>query len=173
MIGAAQVRDGNRRIDLKKKRMLVILIVLTLCAIWFQSALHREASTSESRWFFDRIRSIMSFLVGPELATEILLRKMAHFAEFFMLGTESLLLCILIGRRDLRSLSAVFLLCNFCAFLDETIQIFSGRGSAVSDIWIDTFGSVSGILFVLFACAVADTLKEERENRRSGRDRDA
>ena len=42
----------------------------------------------------------------------------------------------------------VLLRCNFCAFLDETIQIFSGRGPDIKDVWLDTFGAAAGILLV-------------------------
>ena len=33
----------------------------------------------------------------------------------------------------------------FHIFLDETLQIFTGRGTLVSDIWIDLIGVVIGI----------------------------
>ena len=33
----------------------------------------------------------------------------------------------------------------FHIFLDETLQIFTGRGTLVSDIWIDLIGVVVGI----------------------------
>lgn len=35
---------------------------------------------------------------------------------------------------------------TFCAFIDETIQIFSGRGASVADIWLDSAGCLSGVL---------------------------
>ena len=38
--------------------------------------------------------------------------------------------------------------CLIVAFLDETIQIFSGRGPMVSDIWIDLAGGVFGSLII-------------------------
>jgi len=109
---------------------------------------------------------VLRFLVGDELANERLLRKIAHFGEFFLLSCEILLLFFAFGKRNTNSVLMAFFLGNFCALIDETIQIFSGRGSMVSDVWIDTSGAVTGILFILYTAAVLETV---RENRRSCR----
>lgn len=132
-----------------KRKTLIVLIILTLSFIWIHSAIGKEGSSAESSWIFERVRWLLELLVGPERATVALLRKLAHFTEFFFLGSEVMLLYSDLGRKGIRSVSAVLLQCNFCAFLDETIQIFSGRGPAVSDIWIDTFGAAAGILLIL------------------------
>ena len=145
-----------------KKSVIVIIIILTLAIIWGQSFLDREQSTKESSWVYARLEAVMRFIVGPELATEKLLRKAAHFSEFFLLSAEAMILCILLGKKTIGGIATVFLLSNFCALLDETIQIFSERGSAVSDVWIDTAGAVSGMIFVLYVSAVIVSLREER-----------
>ena len=36
----------------------------------------------------------------------------------------------------------------FAAFLDETLQLFSGRGSMVADVWLDFAGVVCGVAAV-------------------------
>ncbi len=148
-----------------KKKLLVILLVITLALIWGQSVLDRDQSTKESSWIFEKLETVMRFIVGPELANERLLRKMAHFGEFFLLSAEAMILCILLGEKTIKGIITVFMLSNFCALLDETIQIFSSRGSAVSDVWIDTAGAVSGIIFVLYIAAVISSIKEERSCR--------
>jgi VanZ family protein len=161
-----RLKENDREVSLLKKTVIVI-IILTLALIWGQSVLSREQSSKESSWVYERFEAFMRFIVGPELATEILLRKVAHFSEFFLLSAEAMILCILLGKKTPGGITAVFLLSNFCALLDETIQIFSGRGSLVSDVWIDTAGAVSGMLFVLFVSAVIESLKEERMSRRN------
>ena len=148
-----------------KKKLLVILLVTTLALIWGQSVLDRDQSTKESSWIFEKLETVMRFIVGPELANERLLRKMAHFGEFFLLSAEATILCILLGEKTIKGIITVFMLSNFCALLDETIQIFSNRGSAVSDVWIDTAGAVSGIIFVLYIVAVISSIREERSCR--------
>ena len=52
-------------------------------------------------------------------------------------------------RRRLRGWITPFLLALLVSFLDETIQIFSGRGPAVKDMWIDLSGAVLGLLLAL------------------------
>ena len=148
---------------LKNRKILTGLIALTLCAIWIQSALGSDRSEAESMWLFGRVYGILRFLVGEERATVHLLRKLAHFTEFFILGAEGMALRRSYGRRDVYSFVAVFLLCNFAAFMDETIQIFSGRGPSVTDIWIDTCGAFSGMIFLLFCAAITDVIAEEKE----------
>lgn len=32
----------------------------------------------------------------------------------------------------------------YIAFIDETIQIFSGRGPQIADVWLDVFGAFCG-----------------------------
>ena len=160
-----------RRLILRKK-LVVAVLILTLALIWGQSVLNRSRSAQESNWVFEKLESVLRFFVGDELATEVKLRKIAHFGEFFLLGSEAMLLAFLLGKSDARSLVAVFLLVNFCALLDETIQIFSKRGSMVSDVWIDTAGAVTGILFMLYLRAVWSTLKENMAERRRIREGD-
>ncbi len=134
---------------MKKRRILTVLIILTLVFIWIHSAVSREGSSAESRWVYEKLRWLLQLIFGEERATVHLLRKLAHFTEFFVLGTEAMMLGIDLAGCSKKTVGIVFLLCNFCALLDETIQIFSGRGSAVSDVWIDTAGAVTGILLVL------------------------
>ena len=37
-------------------------------------------------------------------------------------------------------------MCFFVAFIDETIQIFSGRGPQIRDVWVDLLGASIGLL---------------------------
>ena len=143
---------------LNNRKIMTGLIALTLCAIWIQSALGSDRSEAESMWLFGRVYGILRFLVGEERATVHLLRKLAHFTEFFILGTEGMALRRSYRRRDVCSFITVFLLCNFAAFLDETIQLFSGRGPSVTDIWIDTSGAFSGMMFFLVFAEIRDAL---------------
>ncbi len=78
------------------------------------------------------------------------IRKLAHFAEFALLGFLSALLVRHIATRlpALRwwlrwSITALF--CLFYAISDEVHQIFSNRGPAVKDVLIDFAGAVAGL----------------------------
>jgi VanZ family protein len=120
---------------------LTLLLIATVCFIWSNSMVSREGSASLSR----RITAWLNGIGIP--VTDHFVRKSAHFCEFGLLGSELMLLFWL--RNGLHFQSC----CNaaFCALLsavtDETIQIFSGRGSQVQDVVLDFAGALTGILF--------------------------
>ena len=150
---------------LKRRRFLTVMTIITLCLIWGHSAVGREGSAAESGWLFEHLGGLLRLFFGPERATEHLLRKLAHFTEFMLLGAETLLLSREYGKRGARAALTMLMCCNLCAFFDETIQIFSGRGPDVRDIWIDTFGAAAGILLALALAAVRDRLSENRKGK--------
>ena len=78
-----------------------------------------------------------------------LVRKLAHVTEFAALGVVIALL--LLGGKAItkRRISLAFVFGLTTAFLDESIQMFSGRGDQIRDVWIDLFGVLLGVSFVL------------------------
>ena len=55
---------------------------------------------------------------------------------------------------------------QFIAFLDETVQIFSGRGPEISDVWIDIFGFLTLFAITLGAAFAARVIMNKlRKNR--------
>ena len=83
-------------------------------------------------------------------------RKIAHVVEFFLL---SILTSIFWKRKPIRNLYTGLIV----ALLDETIQVFTGRGALVTDIWIDMIGVGIGTVIV----ATVEALKR-RQNKRDG-----
>ena len=137
----------------KAKNILVVLIVLTLAFIWIHSMMDREQSSLESGWVLKAVTPLLEIFVGRGNVTEHLVRKLAHFCEFALLGFELMFFfdCTYIRwRAYLLGLSH----CLFAATVDETIQIFSGRGSQLQDVWLDTAGGGSGAAFALLLLAV-------------------
>ena len=104
--------------------------------------------------------------------TDHLVRKTAHFVEFAVLGGLLCLVCKVcmvtggesgVGKSGDKSggnsgseptkPGAVRAVCAcllglLAAFLDETLQLFSGRGSMVADVWLDFAGVVCGVAAV-------------------------
>lgn len=86
------------------------------------------------------VKPILGPLIGEENVTEYFVRKLGHFTEFFVLGLECALL--LWVRRKVgihwivHSLGFGFLV----GAADETLQIFTGRGSSLADVWLDFAG---------------------------------
>ena len=132
----------------RSKKILTAVIIITLAVIWGHSLLGREASSEESSFVMALLTPLLEMFAGKGNVTEHLVRKLAHFCEFFILGIELLLFFSL-----LKSRKSAFLLALshglFAAFTDETIQIFSGRGPMIQDVWLDFSGVTAGSLITL------------------------
>lgn len=107
----------------------------------------RPASANESGLFLKMLYPVLTSFLKPELVTDHLVRKMAHFTEYFVLGMEMFGMVSFFSKsrwRVLKSVEYAF----FAAFIDESIQILSRRGSMISDVWLDTAGAAAGVLLV-------------------------
>lgn len=111
---------------------------------------------------------VLELFAGKGNVTEHLVRKLAHFTEFSVLGVEAGFLFGIFRRNEAVNIWTGFvpaiLCCSFAAVIDETIQIFSLRGPAIADVWIDTFGSAFGsavILAILSLKGISNTKKHE------------
>ncbi len=142
-----QMSRRNRQIIL-----LSVLIALTLGFIWGNSLLPSEISSGISGSVAELVNKIFGavfpgYSPSAEAGGDGLIRKLAHFTEFMVLGIE---LTVLVYR-ILRSNIVLPPFCGLLAALcDETIQLFSeGRGSKVSDVWIDFAGVMVGFLLVI------------------------
>ena len=130
-----------------KKRILIIVVIAIIAFIWGQSFLSQEDSARESGLIYQFFKPFLEFFVGPGNLTRNMVRKIAHFVEFACLG---LALSFLLKNRK-RGLFLVLGISFSAAFLDETIQIFSGRGPMIQDVWLDLAGALSaaGVFFLL------------------------
>ena len=135
----------NRRI-----RLCVVFIALNLTFIWGNSLLPGELSKALSDW----LGSLLN--VGQALpangAGTGLLRKIAHFTEFGSLGFLLARLAWLKGERGFHLITPALLGGLLAACIDESIQLLTpARGPSLVDVWIDTFGVVTGVaaLFVI------------------------
>lgn len=107
----------------------------------------RPASADESGFVLQLLYPVLTSFLKPELVTDHLVRKMAHFTEYFVLGMEMFGLVSFFSKNRwivLKSVEYAF----FAAFIDESIQILSHRGSMISDVWLDTAGAAAGVLLV-------------------------
>ncbi len=138
--------------------LLATLVVGTVIFIFSNSIKSPVQSTEQS----DGLKETISQLISPDtmLGSFIIknIRKIAHFAEYGLLGIEvTLLVLVLAKRRKVRLFFAAksIFFALVIAFIDETIQIFSGRGPAVSDVWIDIGGFFICTLITVLATEAA------------------
>ena len=128
--------------------LLGLLILLTLGFIWGNSLKSIPESQAVSLSLLDRLKPLLDAVFGPDRITDHILRKTAHFCEFALLGAELRLLFLLMGQRGLQGLMNALFAGLAAAVTDETIQIFSQRGSQVSDVVLDFSGVVTGALVI-------------------------
>jgi VanZ family protein len=136
--------DNGKLNKVKKiNTLLTLLIILLLVFIWGNSMLPKEKSDALSRWVLAHIFRFDSENLGFDEGNHIL-RKAAHMTEFMLLAAAAVL-----RMRHKRLYWLYGGLAAPAAATDETIQIFSHRGSQVKDVGIDCIGVVLGILIVL------------------------
>lgn len=126
--------------------LLGLLILLTLGFIWGNSLKSIPESQEISLSYLDRLSPFLDAVFGPGRITDHILRKTAHFCEFTLLGAELRLLFLLLGQQGLQGLMNALFAGLAAGVADETIQIFSLRGSRVADVVLDFSGAVFGAL---------------------------
>ena len=128
----------------RKKQLQIFLrlaLAVTLCFIWGNSLVPRSESAAMSL----RLTLWLQSIGIP--VTDHFVRKLAHFCEFGLLGCELTLLFWLRYGLRLRELCLSALAAFLAAAIDETIQIFTGRGAQIKDVLLDFTGALTGILF--------------------------
>ncbi len=145
------------------------LLALVLIFIWGNSCLPAEYSRAFSRWVRNQILSPLFGLplVPPDaIGGHSVLRKVAHFVEFWWLG-----MCLSWLTHMLRTKKwEVFLLAlgagALTACIDEGIQFFvPGRGPGWADVGIDTLGVLLGIAIISTICMIHGKTKTLEENK--------
>lgn len=146
---------------MKKRYWLIIIFAFIVCFIWGNSVLSSQLSSALSMAVGEFFASIFGTGDGVTTVGGLSVRKMAHFTEFAALGAvASLLFKRFLKNKGIYALGIA--LCGlFVALMDETIQIFSNRGSSVRDVWIDILGYTVGCLTVAAICLACTKLKNK------------
>ena len=124
------------------KKFYQILSLIIVILIFTNSLMNAEVSSSQSGFVLNIFQTVFVwFNITIESDTlSLMIRKLAHFLEFFVLGFTLLKGW---GLKVLVNIFIIFLVASF----DESIQLFSeGRAFSVIDIGIDMMGGITGIL---------------------------
>lgn len=130
--------------------LCICMLVALLAFIWGNSMTPGSVSGEMSGWVSQLLGKIFPFLSPESEHGHWLVRKIAHFSEFAILGgLFGWLFAMLIGRKLLRFLLPLG--CSMvCAVVDECIQIFSpGRVCSFWDMCIDWGGVLTGIVVLM------------------------
>ena len=137
-----------------KKRLIarIILTVLTVtavAAIFYNSSLDADESTEQSSSLLLAINQFFCSMGIPIELTETVLRKMAHFAEYTVLGALLSTTVYLYAQKRAKTLLIALPLGAVIATCDELIQLIpAGRSSEVRDVLIDFCGVLLASLIV-------------------------
>ena len=129
--------------------LLLLAVLAALAFIWGNSLDSAVESSLKSGRMRELIQPLLELLVGQGNVTDHLVRKLAHFTEFAVLGALLLLLTAAAFRVRLQSVVNCLFFLTVAALTDETIQIFTGRGPQVQDVWLDVAGGTAGLLAML------------------------
>ena len=119
------------------KKRWIFLALICVGFILIHSMIPESKSAHESLWFTEQVLNPFLNRFGI-IADKDIVRKIAHAVEFCVLA----LILSLWWKKPVRSFYAGFTL----AFLDESLQVITGRGALITDIWIDLIGVRIGTL---------------------------
>lgn len=160
--------------EIAKKTKLWVLaarVLFTLCLIYsvvfiFQNSLQIAAESSARS---EQVRAILNKiigLVGFEPLSPHTVRKLAHFAEFALMGFWFMLCLRVYTPHFIKHVSWPLFFGLLTAVLDETLQLYvQGRGSSVKDVLIDFSGVLCGLftaLVILMFCRMCGILFAHR-----------
>lgn len=126
---------------MNKKRISLVLLIIWMIIIFIMSSFDADASSNQSGLIVNFISSIFK-IKNIELLSFIV-RKLAHFMEYFILGI--LFVRVIINYNKKIYLAYIFGIMYAC--LDEFHQLFvSGRSGQIFDIFVDCTGLILGII---------------------------
>lgn len=150
---------------MKRKIIFIsVMFALIICFIWGNSLLSPDLSARLSQAVGELLASVLGEGDGGATVGGLPVRKVAHFVEFCALGAvAALLLRILVNPWKLRLFAEAFI-GLFVPVIDETLQLFSGRGSSVRDVWIDIFGYTFGCIIIYLSGLLIEKIKNRVKN---------
>ena len=145
--------------------LISILIALTVGFIWSNSMKSIPESSDQSENTYSWVKAVLDFIFGKGVITHSVFRKLAHFAEFFILGVEVNLLFIAIKKYRFKWLYFQLLIGLFIAGVDEIIQIFYKRGASIIDVLIDFSGVLTATLIISLIILIIIKIKTEKSRK--------
>lgn len=133
--------------------LCICLLAAWLCVIWGNSMTTGNVSGQLSGWASAILGKILPFLAPDAENGHLLVRKIAHFSEFLVLGALFRWLFAMVAKTNL-SRFFLPLACGMgCAVIDECIQSFTpGRVCSFWDMCIDWSGVISGLGLMALSC---------------------
>lgn len=156
-------------LPLKRRRAALILMALIVCTIafiWSNSLQNPDESMRRSDVAEKVVRPIILAIPVEQWHSEdmvtFITRKLGHFTEYFLLGAELMLLALELRPAFRLRWTWLLLFAGAIAALDESLQLTSGRGAAVSDVLLDIFGALAGLMMMALAAGLYAKGRQKR-----------
>lgn len=138
MLATASYGSDERIADLvgeivQTQKIIYIITILSLIFIWVHSIIPEQSSAYESLWLTNTVVNPVRKHLGLDSVDKITVRKIAHVIEFLML---SVFTAFYWKGKIVKNIYTGLTV----AFLDESIQVITGRGALITDIWLDLIG---------------------------------
>lgn len=139
------------------------LVIFNICFIWGNSLLNGDTSGDISGGFSAWIGRFIPFLSPDSPHGHFLIRKMAHFSVFCLLGMG---LCWLMGMLSKsKILLRALAIAASVAAIDESIQRFiPDRHGCFSDMLLDSCGAMAGICCILLGHTLLHRRKKKERS---------
>ena len=125
---------------MKNKKLNLILVIIWMTIIFIMSSFNSTESSSQSNFIVDIVANI--FHITNTSTLSIIIRKLAHYTEYLILG----ILVMNLNNNKSKSIYLSIIICLLYAISDEFHQFFvPGRSCQILDIAIDFLGSLTGI----------------------------
>lgn len=150
-----------------------VVVVLYLAMIFYFSSQDGTKSHKVSSELLQYLKflvvlipeRIQRYLSGAYRNMEFILRKAAHFTEYFILSFVFYRAMVISGVRVKKSMIVTLVFCFLYAVSDEVHQVFvPGRAFAVGDIIIDTLGAALGIIVIYFKNLISGNIQYKKRH---------
>lgn len=165
-----------------KKFIVFILVVCSIGGMYYFSSQDSQVSGSQSQSvvkIIDKIRDKVTLQDEKliKVQTKIydklkgfgsksyIVRKMAHFSIYALIGTSLLLFIYVFSKKIVLSSSIAILLSIMYACYDEYRQLsVPGRSGNIKDVFIDSLGALTGIALTFIIILIIKIIKYLFEN---------
>lgn len=151
---------------MKKSRIFVcvILTLLTLLIIFrifYNSLLNADESADDSLYVLNIVNDFIKNIGLEVTLTDHIVRKVAHFIEFFILGSSAFFTFYAYTIKLKWCCVSAFCLSVLIAVCDELLQLLSfGRSCEIKDMLIDSSGALLAV--IIFGLVIHFRLRKKK-----------